>query len=54
MGKLSFGLALLTVLYIVFLYLTAKTLISDSIKADHKKKKSEIRQASNGQIKESL
>ena len=43
MEKLAYGLSLLTVLYIVFLYLTTKTLIKDgsskSFSFDFKKRK---------------
>ncbi|MGB5820827.1 MAG: hypothetical protein WBG90_15180 [Saonia sp.] len=34
MEKLAYGLSFLTVLYIVFLYLTAKTLLKDSLHRD--------------------
>ncbi|MBC8769939.1 hypothetical protein H4O18_18215 [Arenibacter sp. BSSL-BM3] len=34
MEKLAYGLSFLTVLYIIFLYLTAKTLLKDTLYKD--------------------
>lgn len=39
MEKLAYGLSVLTVLYIVFLYLTAKTLLKDASQSSSSKKR---------------
>ncbi|MEA1785123.1 hypothetical protein U1E44_03395 [Arenibacter sp. GZD96] len=47
MEKLAIAIAILTVFYIVFLYLTTKTLIKDGIHANQKRNKTEVGSSEN-------